>query len=160
MRRLLLALPLLAGCPTSETPGEPTVVYAFEGDVLEQEPNDSPEQAQDLGTPRIPHAVTGSASACGSNGTLEGADTDWLLLRPANGAALWLALDMWEGDLDLAVVDAAGEVVAESDTPGVDDEALLIALDPQEDWLLRIRCAAGNPGALWRLRIAAPTPTP
>jgi hypothetical protein len=153
----LLALLLLAACDpvfddddsSSDDPG-----FMFEaGDAAESEPNDSAASANSLGTVWVGFSVTGDAATCGADGTLAGSDVDWLSLSIDTQAPVRLRLDMYGGDLDFAVLDDDGVLVAEGATTGVEDEELALALDPNRVWLVRIRCWMGNPGALWRLRV-------
>ncbi len=129
------------------------VVMFPEGTAAEAEPNDTAATAQSLGIVGLGYSVTGDSSACGSDGTLDGADVDWLSLSLDTGAPVRLRLDMYDGDVDLAVFDDDGALVADAATTGVDDEELALALDPDRVWLVRVRCWMGNPGALWRLRV-------
>lgn len=154
---IALSLLVAAGCDpvfddddSAET--EPVVMFPA-GDAAETEPNDSAAAAQPLGVVAVGYTVTGDASACGADGTLDGADVDWLSFAPDSPAPIRMRLDMYGGDLDLAVFDDSGELVADAATPGVDDEELALALDPDRVWLVRVRCWMGNAGALWRLRV-------
>ncbi len=131
---------------------EPVFMFPV-GDAAESEPNDSSASANSLGIVSVGFAVTGDASACGADGTLADSDVDWLSLSLDTQAPVRLRLDMYGGDLDFAVLDDAGELVADGATTGVEDEELALALDPDRVWLVRIRCWMGNPGALWRLRV-------
>lgn len=155
----LLFASLVAGCPAAGDDDDsagpsPRVIYTFpEGDAADAEPNDTAEMAQDLGTLSGPFALTGSSSSCGEDGTWDPSDHDWFSFSPATGDPLRLRLDMWAGDVDLAVLDAEGALIVDGAQAGLDDEEVDVALDPEEPWLLRIRCWQGNPGTLWRLRL-------
>ena len=157
MRRLLpaLALGLLCGCPAeSDDDDDFGIVHAFpEGDAADLEPNDTPATAQALGVVNRGFTLTGSAVRCGDGGTWEGADVDWFSFAPATGDPMLLRLDMWAGDLDHAVFDGDGELLVDGAVAGVQDEEIELALDPERDWFLRVRCWRGNPEALWRLRL-------
>ncbi|MCO4769945.1 MAG: PPC domain-containing protein [Deltaproteobacteria bacterium] len=159
MRSLLalLALASLIGCAAAgddDDSASPGVVYQLTpGDAVDAEPNDSVAAAQDLGVLTAPFSLTGSSLGCGENGTWDTADHDWFRFSPASGDPITLDLSMWEGDLDMAVLDSDGQLIVDGATAGLDDETLQIALDPEASWLLRIRCWQGKPGALWRLRL-------
>ena len=157
MRILVFAAVLLIGCDPvvdDDDAADPTVIYAFpEADATEDEPNDTSTTADSLGVIPIDYAVTGESTTCGSDGTFDGADIDWLSFTPTSADPIRLRLDMRGGDLDLAIFDADGNLVADGATVGVEDEELALALDPNQVWLARIRCFLGNDGAIWRLRL-------
>lgn len=152
------ALLFLSACqPTGDdddSASQPGIVYQYaDGEASDAEPNDALGSAQDLGIVGPGFVLTGSAGACGNNGTWDAADTDWFRVMLATGDPLEFRLDMWEGDLDLAIFDEDGELVVDAAVAGLDDEVVLAALDPETPWFFRIRCWQGNPGALWRLRV-------
>jgi len=153
----LLCLLLTAACDPvfddDDSASDESLFMFPAGDAAESEPNDSAATANSLGTVSVGFTVTGDASSCGDNGTLAGSDVDWLSLSLDTQAPVRLRLDMYEGDLDFAVLDDEGVLVAEGATTGVEDEELALALDPDRVWFVRVRCWMGNPGALWRLRI-------
>ena len=158
----VFALPLVflvAACPAAGgnddlVGSSPRVIYTFsEGDAVDAEPNDTAETAQNLGTLSGPFALTGSSSSCGEEGTWDASDHDWFSFSPRTGDPLRFRLDMWAGDVDLAVLDADSTLIVDGAQAGLDDEWVDLALDPEKPWLLRIRCWQGNPGTLWRLRL-------
>jgi len=152
---LVLALPL-AGCPAADdddsaVPLPPPDYVLPDGDVAEVEPNDGPAEAQDLGTVDDPFVLTGSSDGCGSGGTWVGADVDHFTFAFPDGTPRTLRLEMWSGDVDMALFDADGDLVIDAAEAGLEDERIELALDPDTEWALRIRCWQGNPGTLWRL---------
>ncbi len=152
---ILLAL-LLAGCPAgddddSAEPLPPPEYVLPEGDAAEVEPNDGPSEAQELGVVTDPFVLTGSSAGCGSGGTWVGADEDYFTFGFPDGTPRTLRLEMWSGDVDMAVFDASGDLVIDLAEPGLDDERVELALDPATVWSLRIRCWQGNDGTLWCL---------
>ncbi len=152
----LLPLVLLVGggAAGDDDDSSPGTVYRFPpADRAEVEPNDSLATAEALGSLPGGYALTGSSARCGDEGTWEGADIDWFGFAPETGDPLTLTLDMWQGDVDLAVFDQDGALLVDGAEAGIEDETLSLALDPQAPWFLRIRCWRGNPGALWRLRV-------
>ena len=156
MRGLLLLAVLLVACDPAQDDDDsgPSVVYAFApGDAAEVEPNDARLSAMELGVIASGFEVTGASASCPTDGTFAGSDEDWFSFTPASEQPLRLSLAMRGGDLDLAVFDADGDLVADGATTGLDDEELSLALDPMMTWFVRIRCWMGNDGAIWRLRL-------
>lgn len=147
---------LLVACPSADDDdsADPSVIYAFpEGDAVESEPNESQATATDLGVIGVEYAVTGASSPCGASGTFDGADHDFLSFSLDTDQPVRFRLDMRGGDLDLAIFDDAGELIAEATETGLEDEELALALDPERVWTARIRCWQGNDDAIWRLRL-------
>jgi len=155
VRLLPLILVLCVGCPMGDDDDSaPGVVYEYpQGDAADTEPNDSAATAQALGVLGSGYRLTGLATACGENGTWDSADVDWFSFSPASADPFTLRLEMWGGDLDLAVFDSAGDLLVDGAESGVADEELSLALDPMATWLMRVRCWQGNPSSLWRLRL-------
>ncbi len=147
---LVLVL-LLAGCPPTTDqdewitpPPEPPPV-----DASETEPND--EVPNDLGVVPLPWTIGGTSGGCGSDGSWDGADTDLLAFAVAEATLLPIELQATAADLDLAVYDPDGDLLAHLESADAFGESLTISIGPDATYTVEIRCWIGDADASWRL---------
>ena len=149
----LAAALLFCGCPTV-APLEPqaTPVEPLPVDAWESEPND--EAADPLGVIALPFAVGGTSGGCGSEGSWDGADTDLISFAIAEPAIVRLDLQADGADLDMAVYDPDGHVLATLASPDAFGESVDISIGPGATYTVEIRCWLGDDDASWRLVLA------
>lgn len=143
---------LAQGCPAQSSDDmAPAVSTLPSADELELEPNDV--IAQDLGTIEAPWVLGGTSSRCGADGDWGQSDLDEFRFSVATASALSLVLHAEGGDLDLYLLDDAGEVMAARETSQLGGEELRLSLDQETPYRLRIRCWLGEQ-AQWALQFA------
>ncbi len=143
MRAGLPALVLLAGCaapgPGPEQGDWPLWSLA---DAVEVEPND--DLPWDLGRIAPDYVLGGTSDACSSEGSWDGADVDRFVFSFDADVLVRIRLRAEGADLDFELYDPDGDLMAERDTTGVDDEVVDVGLEAGAEYGVRIRCWLGN----------------
>jgi len=143
---------LLVGCPPTgpeEEPEQLTPPEPLPVDATESEPNDA--IPNDLGVIPLPWAVGGTSDGCGSDGSWDGADTDLLAFAIGEAAVVPIDLQATGADLDLAVYDPDGDLLAHLDSADAFGEQLTISIGAGAVYTLEIRCWIGDDDPSWRL---------
>lgn len=117
-------------------------------DLLEVEPNDT--EAQHLGEVAVGFVLGGTMSACGEDGSFEGADVDRFAFAVGAPQQVDLCLLVRGGDLDMRLYNPAGELLADEGSASSGGESVQFSLGPGAVYEVELRCWMGAEPD-WRL---------